>query len=111
MAPLLRSALRDAMDHRSPRWISSRLHATVCELVAALGRHADERLGEGGPQRLPWAFAGGVFQNRKLLARLGRHPLVRSRQTFVSSIPNDNGIALGQVVAATIVAKGAVPCA
>ncbi len=111
LAPLLRSALCDVLAETTPQWISSRLHATVCELVVKLGLHAEERLGERGQCRLPWAFAGGVFQNRKLIARLHRHPVVKTRQTFFSSIPNDNGIALGQIVAATAIAKGAIPCA
>jgi len=73
-----------------------------------LGIFAQERLGD---PRLPWAFGGGVFQNRRLLARLRRHPDLHDRICHFSSIPNDNGIALGQVVAATALSrKGLFPC-
>jgi len=109
-APILRFALRDSMKGRSSHWISSRLHATVCEMIVALGRHAELQLGTNGKSPMPWAFAGGVFQNRKILARLQSHPEVKSRQAFFSSIPNDNGIALGQIVAATAISKGSSAC-
>lgn len=111
LGPILRSAARDALDGLPHPWISSRLHATACEIVAALGRLAEERLAGSGNAHLPWAFAGGVFQNRKLLSRLRAHPLVKSRQTFLSSVPNDNGIALGQIATATAIARGDSPCA
>jgi hydrogenase maturation protein HypF len=111
LGPLLGSALRDILNGKSPRWIASRLHATVCEIVVKLGLHAEEQLDARDQRPLPWAFAGGVFQNRKLVARLHGHPVVKSRQTFLSSIPNDNGIALGQIVAATAHAKEVLPCA
>lgn len=111
IAPILRAALRDTLDGHPARWISSRLHATVTEIVANLGLHAEAKIGIRGLRSLPWVFSGGVFQNRALLSRLHQHPAVRSRQTYASGTPNDNGIALGQIVAATAIAKGTMPCA
>jgi len=107
-APILRAMVRDVLEGLPAGEIASRLHATACELVVRLGIFAQERLGD---PRLPWAFGGGVFQNRRLLARLRRHPDLHDRICHFSSIPNDNGIALGQVVAATALSrKGLFPC-
>jgi len=107
-APILRALMRDVLEGLPAQEIASRLHATAGELIVRLGLLAQESLGE---PRLPWAFGGGVFQNRRLLVRLRRHPELRDRICHFSSLPNDNGIALGQVVAATALSrKGLFPC-
>ncbi|MCB9496155.1 MAG: carbamoyltransferase HypF [Fibrobacteria bacterium] len=111
LAPILVAAARESLDGHPPSWISSRLHATVTEIISAVGRHAESRLGIGPGGDLPWAFGGGVFQNRRIVSRMLQHPLVQRRRTFLSGIPNDNGIALGQIVTATILLGESTQCA
>lgn len=107
--PILRSLVGEVLDGHSAGEIASRLHATACELIVRLGLLAQERL---GADPLPWAFGGGVFQNRRLVSRLRRHPDLRNRTYHFPSLPNDNGIALGQVVVATALSReGRLPCA
>ena len=103
--------LRDVLAHCSAGWVSSRLHATIAEAIVQMGEYCETTLGEA-EGALPWAFAGGVFQNRRIVVRVRSHRRIGSRKCHFSSIPNDNGIALGQIVAATALAcKGVAPCA
>jgi len=111
LAPILRDALRDVLGHCSAGWVSSRLHATIAEAIVQMGEYCETTLGEA-EGALPWAFAGGVFQNRRIVVRVRSHRRIGSRKCHFASIPNDNGIALGQIVAATALAcKGVAPCA
>lgn len=112
LAPIVAHALNDILQGATPQQISTRLHATVCELLVQMGLTAEQTLGLSPSELLPWSFAGGVFQNRKLVQRLQQHPLILHRICYFSSIPNDNGIALGQlVVASNLALKGITSCA
>jgi len=101
LAPIITAALQDVLQGQAPSQVSSRLHATVCSAMIELGAQAQSLLGTHSGSSLPWAFAGGAFQNRKIVARLQKHPQILARNCYFSSIPNDNGIALGQIVVAT----------
>ena len=111
MEPIVMAAWNDVLQDASPFLVSSRLHATICEMIVQMGVLAEQQLHLTNGKLLPWVFAGGVFQNRKIVARLQKHPQIQSRNCYFSSIPNDNGIALGQIVVAThLFAKGFNPC-
>jgi len=105
LGPIISEALHDILEGATSQQISSCLHATLCELIVQMGLNAEQNLGISQNSLFPWAFAGGVFQNRKLVRRLQKHPLVRNRICYFSSIPNDNGIALGQIVVASNLAQ------
>jgi hydrogenase maturation protein HypF len=112
LGPIVMAAMDDVLQGASPAMVSSRLHSTVCELIIQLGLWAETQMGITQDNPIPWVFAGGVFQNRKIVARLQKHSLIQSRICYFSSIPNDNGIALGQIVVAThLLEKGLTTCA
>jgi len=77
-----------------------------------LGEYVETILERSSDNNLAWVFAGGVFQNQKIISRLQAQPQIRTRNCYFSSIPNDNGIALGQIVVAShLLAKGYTLCA
>ncbi len=71
--------------------LAARFHNTLAEIVFCCGRLLTERHG-----RLPWVFAGGVFQNRLLVDRIKR-VVDGAYELVFSSLPNDSGLALGQI--------------
>ena len=112
LAPLINDALNDVLRGSTPSWVASRLHATVCDCLIKLGEYAETILERSSDNNLAWVFAGGVFQNQKIISRLQAQPQIRTRNCYFSSIPNDNGIALGQIVVAShLLAKGYTLCA
>jgi len=93
-APMVAEILADMAMQTSTESIARKFHNTLAEMIVrASGEHAE----------LPVALSGGCFQNRLLteltVARLDANGV---RTYWHQRIPpNDGGIALGQVVAAT----------
>jgi hydrogenase maturation protein HypF len=71
--------------------LAARFHNTLAEIIYCCGRDLSAKHG-----RLPWVFAGGVFQNRLLADRIRSVAGDEYELTF-SSYPNDSGIAVGQI--------------
>jgi hydrogenase maturation protein HypF len=93
-APLLRAIIDDVQAGVGTKRIAAKFHNTLVEAMVAMA----ERIGE---RRV--VLTGGCFQNKYLTERAvhrlvmqGFHPYWHQRVP-----PNDGGIALGQVVAAS----------
>ncbi len=83
--------LLDGLEQEIPASVlSARFHNTVAEIVYWCGNQLAEVHG-----KLPWVFAGGVFQNRLLVERI-RTVAGDKFELFFSGYPNDSGIAIGQ---------------
>jgi hydrogenase maturation protein HypF len=103
LRPLVRAAVRDLLDGRSPARVSARFHNTLARATGELVRRTVEGLGA-----LPVVLTGGCFQNPRLaegvLAELGSELRV---YTHGEVPPGDGGIALGQALVADAVARSA----
>jgi len=92
--PLLWAILADARDQVPVAWIAGKFHNALVEgIVAVAGQIGEERI----------VLTGGCFQNRYLTERaVGRLRAEGFRPYWHQRIPpNDGGIALGQIVAAS----------
>ncbi|MDT7543420.1 MAG: hydrogenase maturation protein HypF [Acidobacteriota bacterium] len=94
---VIRRAVEDLLDRRSPQEVSAKFHLGVVQLIGTIARRArDER-------RLNRVvLSGGVFQNMFLLERVCRLLKGDNFEVFTHSrVPtNDGGISLGQAVVA-----------
>ncbi len=72
--------------------LAARFHNTLAEIVYCCGRKVVEKYG-----KLPWVFAGGVFQNRLLVERI-RKVVDGEFELVFSPYPNDSGIPIGQTI-------------
>lgn len=72
--------------------LAARFHNTLAEIVYCCGKRLADKHG-----RLPWVFAGGVFQNRLLVERI-RKVVDGEFELVFSSYPNDSGIPIGQII-------------
>jgi hydrogenase maturation protein HypF len=100
--PLVRGILRDVQDGILPPRISRKFHNTLVEVIVAVARRVSQ-------ERV--ILTGGCFQNKFLLEhavqkleREGFRPYWHQRIP-----PNDGGIALGQIVAASRILRGLEP--
>ena len=92
--PMVREMLRDRKEGRAPGEMAAKFHNTLAEIVVAVA----ERVGDEAV-----LLTGGCFQNRYLTERsmallrgAGFRPFIHQRIP-----PNDGGIAVGQIIAAT----------
>lgn len=94
---VIRSAVEDLLERRSPQEVSAKFHLGVARLIVNVARRArDER-------RLNRvALSGGVFQNMFLLENTCRMLKADGFEVFTHSrVPtNDGGISLGQAAIA-----------
>jgi hydrogenase maturation protein HypF len=90
--PLIHDLLEAQKKNIPVAILAARFHNTLAEIVYCCGTVLAEKHG-----RLPWVFAGGVFQNRLLVERIKKVAGDEFELVF-SSCPNDSGIAIGQVV-------------
>ncbi|MBC7910869.1 MAG: carbamoyltransferase HypF [Pyrinomonadaceae bacterium] len=94
---VIRRAVEDMLDHRSPQEVSAKFHLGVVQLIVEIARRTrDER-------RLNRvALSGGVFQNMFLLKNVCRLLKADGFEVFTHSrVPtNDGGISLGQAAIA-----------
>jgi hydrogenase maturation protein HypF len=101
LRPLWRALTSDLVAGVAPGAISSRFHASLAVVGAALVREARARHGE-----LPVVLTGGCFQNghlsEGLLGALGGPGYVHLHGSVP---PGDGGIALGQAVVADAIAS------
>ncbi|MCF8217663.1 MAG: carbamoyltransferase HypF [Bacteroidales bacterium] len=92
--PLIRSVVKDLLDHFAPEIISGRFHNAVVEMICD---GAERTAAKSGLKKV--ALSGGIFQNRiiteKVQARLSR----KGFSVYMNhKVPcNDGGIALGQL--------------
>lgn len=73
--------------------IAARFINTIVEVIYTCSEKLIERFG-----KIPLVFSGGVFQNRMLLEKMYAHKKYKNYKIYLSSFPNDTGIALGQAV-------------
>lgn len=99
--PLILSVLEDAKNKIPLATISIKFHNTLVEAIVAVARQASE------PRVV---LTGGCFQNKYLLEHaVGRLQSEGFRPYWHQRIPpNDGGIALGQIVAASRMARRGV---
>ena len=94
---VIRRAVEDLLDQRSPQEVSAKFHLGVVQLIVEIARRArDER-------RLDRVvLSGGVFQNMFLLKNVCRMLKANGFEVFTHSrVPtNDGGISLGQAAIA-----------
>lgn len=90
--PLLLDMLEEQEMGISAGILSARFHNALAEIVYCCGKKLATIHG-----RLPWVFAGGVFQNRLLVERIKRVVGDEFELVF-SNYPNDSGIPLGQTI-------------
>jgi hydrogenase maturation protein HypF len=107
--PCFHAFLREATAGSSTGAMAGRFHNTVAAAVTEICAWAAE---VRGVQDV--ALSGGVFQNRLLLARLGRQLRDAGLRVFANHLvpANDGGLALGQAAVAVARAqRGVIPCA
>ncbi|MDQ3117703.1 MAG: carbamoyltransferase HypF [Verrucomicrobiota bacterium] len=92
--PAVRALLEDRRQNIAPGQIAARFHNMLAEVVLAVARQADQ------PRVV---LSGGCFQNRYLTERVICQLRAAGSQPYWPQRipPNDGGIALGQVWAAT----------
>ena len=94
---VIRRAVEDILDGRSPGEVSAKFQTGVAQLIAAVARRVREerRLGRV-------VLSGGVFQNMFLLANVCRTLRADGFEVFTHSRvpPNDGGISFGQAAIA-----------
>jgi hydrogenase maturation protein HypF len=100
--PMIQAVVRDVRDLYPLARISAKFHNTLVEIVVEIARRiAEERV----------ALTGGCFQNKYLLEQAVRRLEAEGFRAYWHQRipPNDGGIALGQIVAASrlIEARGA----
>jgi hydrogenase maturation protein HypF len=96
--PLIRAILRDLEDGYHTSVVSKKFHNTLAEIIAVVAqRVAVSRV----------VLTGGCFQNRPLLERAVEKLERRGFRAYWHQRipPNDGGIALGQIVAASRILK------
>jgi hydrogenase maturation protein HypF len=102
LRPTIRNIVAD-LEARTPAGrISARFHNTLSEATAVAIEAAAEVYGS-----LPVALSGGCFQNPRLAAGVAARLERRFAVYFNRSVPpGDGGVALGQAVVASAIAKG-----
>jgi hydrogenase maturation protein HypF len=98
-APLARSILDDLAHQVPVAQISAKFHNALAEsIVAVAGNFNQDRV----------VFSGGCFQNRYLTERVVKRLRAEGFRPYWHQRipPNDGGIALGQLAAAKLVARG-----
>jgi hydrogenase maturation protein HypF len=100
--PFVRGILRDVQDGIPPPKISRKFHNTLVEVIVAVARRVSKK-------RV--VLTGGCFQNKFLL----EHAVEKLEQEGFRPYwhqripPNDGGISLGQIVAASRILRGLEP--
>ncbi|MGE5412891.1 MAG: carbamoyltransferase HypF [Syntrophomonadaceae bacterium] len=101
LRPALREAVADLLAGRGPAGIAARFHETLAEATAKMIEESLALVGDA-----PVVLTGGCFQNALLvertLARLGTRVPVHLHRRVP---PGDGGLALGQAVIASAVAR------
>jgi len=97
-APVIRAVVADVRAGVAAAVIGARFHAAVVDLVCDLAHRIRRRTG-----LTTVVLAGGVFANALLLANVRRRLQATGFAVLVPRAlpPNDGGLALGQVLAAT----------
>jgi hydrogenase maturation protein HypF len=101
LRPLVKAAVLDLIEGRSPSIVSARFHNTLIDVTVELAHSISAARGD-----MPVVLSGGCFQNALLaegvLARIDRTSPVYMNQEIP---PGDGGLALGQAVIAARVAR------
>jgi hydrogenase maturation protein HypF len=92
--PMIRAMLGDAAENEPAGRIAAKFHNALAEMIVAVARRA-------GREQV--VLTGGCFQNRYLTERAARRLEEEKFRAYWHQRvpPNDGGIALGQVVAAS----------
>jgi hydrogenase maturation protein HypF len=99
-APMIREILRDLSVETPAATIAARFHNTLVEMIVEVARLV-------GVEQV--ALTGGCFQNAYLLERSVRRLIEEGFRPYWHRLvpPNDGGIALGQIVAASLAVETA----
>lgn len=92
--PMIRAMLDDVAENKPVGWLAAKFHNALVEMIVAVAR----RIG-----REQVVLSGGCFQNRYLTERAVRRLEQENFRAYWHQRvpPNDGGIALGQMVAAS----------
>jgi len=92
--PMIRAMLDDVAENEPVGWLAAKFHNALAEMIVAVAR----RIG-----REQVVLSGGCFQNRYLTERAVRRLEQENFRAYWHQRvpPNDGGIALGQMVAAS----------
>ncbi|MFA7005325.1 MAG: carbamoyltransferase HypF, partial [Verrucomicrobiia bacterium] len=92
--PVIRAMLDDVTENKPVGWVAAKFHNALAEMIVAVAR----RIG-----REQVVLSGGCFQNRYLTERAVRRLEQENFRAYWHQRvpPNDGGIALGQMVAAS----------
>ncbi|MEO1132872.1 MAG: carbamoyltransferase HypF [Cyanobacteria bacterium J06639_1] len=99
--PAIEALVADLRQGRSTEYVASVFHNTLVEMMLAIAERVRQAIAPAGA--LPVVLTGGCFQNKYLTERA----ITRLRAAEFAPYwhhrvpPNDGGIALGQLVAAT----------
>ncbi|MGA3085303.1 MAG: carbamoyltransferase HypF [Thermodesulfobacteriota bacterium] len=95
--PIIQGVVQDVLNNNSAGSISRRFHLTLMEVLTQVCRKIRD---DSGLEKV--VMAGGVFQNRTLLAGMEERLQKEGFQIYSKALipSNDGGIALGQAVAA-----------
>jgi hydrogenase maturation protein HypF len=99
--PLMRAIIQDARDEIPLARISTKFHNTLVEIIVEVARRVSEK-------RV--ILTGGCFQNKFLLEHTVRRLEAEGFRPYWHQRvpPNDGGIALGQIFAASRLLKAGV---
>jgi len=94
---VIRRAVEDLLDGRSPREVSAKFQTGVARLIAAVAHRTRD-----GRRLNRVVLSGGVFQNMFLLGRASRALRADGFEVFTHGRvpPNDGGISFGQAAIA-----------
>ena len=98
-APTIKAILDDLNVKTPVKSISTKFHNTLVEIIISMARHVGEE---------KVVLTGGCFQNKYLLNRTIERLNSEGFSTYWPELipPNDGGIALGQIVAASRIIEG-----
>jgi len=101
--PVMKAAVIDLIEGRSPAIVSARFHNTLVEVTAEVARAALAQVGD-----MPVVLSGGCFQNARLAEGVIAAIRPANRIFMNHEIPpGDGGIALGQALVADAITRGA----
>ncbi len=101
LRPLVKAAVEDLIDGKSPSVVSARFHNTLAEVTVEVARAA-----AAAACGVPIVLSGGCFQNVRLAESIVK-PLRATNRVYINHDvpPGDGGLALGQALVAAAIAR------
>jgi hydrogenase maturation protein HypF len=101
LRPLVRAAVDDLIAGKAASVVSARFHNTLAEVTVEVARAAAASAGD-----VPIVLSGGCFQNVRLTESIVK-PLRAGNRVYINHDvpPGDGGLALGQALVASAIAR------